>query len=152
MFHIYLPLIESTDSPQAAKISHDVWPSLHGETLLLVDDEEVVLNATQAVLEKLGYHVIIAHDGREGLLYFLEHRNQIDAIISDVVMPRSDGVTMFRQIRTTAPSMRIIFMTGYDQDQIDLQPDEKPFSSITSKPVQIAELSQQIRAMLERSR
>jgi len=148
-FHVYLPLVASqAHAPQQQQLS--ISRSKHGETLLLVDDEKLVLESICKVLEQLGYKIVTACDGRQGLQRFLEHQDRIKAVITDVVMPRSGGVAMFHQIHAINNTMPVIFLTGYDQGSVSLQPDEEAFSAVLSKPVKIVVLSQQLRAMLEK--
>jgi len=150
-FYIYLPLIEpqAADAPQEQLT--DVCRSRHGETLLVVDDEEIVLESMSAALQQLGYQVVTACDGRQGLQRFLEHQDQIRAVITDVVMPRSGGVAMFHQIHAINTHMPVIFLTGYDQGRVHLQPDEQPYSAVLAKPIRIATLSHQLRSMLDQT-
>jgi len=147
-FHIYLPLIEHESTQEQGHVS-EVYNRAHGETLLLVDDDETVLEATAGALEQLGYTIITARDGRQGLQRFLEHRHAINAVITDVVMPRSGGMAMFHEIHAFNSTMPVIFLTGYDQDRISLDPDEEACSLILSKPIKISSLSQHLHDMLE---
>jgi len=142
-FSVYLPLLTSSkliEKPVQESISY----SQHGETILLVDDEDVVLSSTHKVLEKLGYQVLTAKNGKQGLQCFIEHQNNIDIIISDVVMPNMGGLDMCRGIREMQPDALAILMTGYDQGGVALQGDEDLITKVLSKPVPIAILSQEI--------
>jgi len=150
VFHVYLPLIQAAP-PAPQQAAPDVHSSLHGETLLLVDDEKTVLNTIRKVLEQLGYHVITACDGQQGLQRFLEHQDNIRAVITDVVMPGGGGIAMSHKIHAVDTTMPVIFLTAYDQGRVSLAADEALYSSVLSKPIKIAELSQQIRTMLEGS-
>ncbi|MDX8407901.1 MAG: PAS domain S-box protein [Mariprofundaceae bacterium] len=150
VFHIYLPLTQAA-SPAQKQAPPDVHTSLHGETLLLVDDEKSILNTIRKVLEQLGYHVITACDGQQGLQCFLKHQDKIRAIITDVVMPGAGGIAMSHKIRAIDKTMPVIFLTAFDQGRVSLSEDEALFSCVLSKPIKIAELSQQIRTILEKA-
>jgi len=148
-FRIYLPMVESAiintdDAPQ-----QEVVFSRNQETLLLVDDEPLLLHSTKEVLNELGYIVIKATNGAQGLKCFKQHQHNIAAIITDVTMPEMSGVGMFRHIRTINSQIPGIFITGYDQGQIELTADEQANTLILSKPVQIPALSQHIESILK---
>jgi len=148
-FHIYLPLIEATGNH--AEPSQEQLPasrSTNHETLLLVDDEPLLLRSNKEVLQELGYHIIKARDGKQGLEQFRKHQHDIDAVITDVVMPEMSGMDMVREIRTLNRDMPVIFITGYNQDQVKLLADELHNTMILAKPIQIPALSQHIEAIL----
>ncbi len=150
-FRIYLPLIEPDDEDvDTTHTQAHVVPSSRHETILLVDDEPVLLHSNKEVLEELGYKVIKARNGRQGLQQFEKHRHVIDIVVSDIVMPEMGGVDMVRQIRATLPGLPAIFITGYNQDQLELHPDELHHTIILTKPIQISNLSQHIESMLTR--
>ncbi len=148
-FRIYLPLAEVGETVTEADCNQAVVSSSGHETLLLVDDEPVILHSMQEVLEELGYTVLTACDGAEGLACFQQHQHSIDGIITDVVMPNMGGVDMFRHIRSINATIPTIFSTGYDQGTVQLQSDEKENTSVISKPIQIAELSQLVKQVLK---
>ncbi len=147
-FRVYLPIVETTEIETTTGSNQAVIPSSGHETLLLVDDEPVILHSIQGVLEDLGYKVITAPNGAEGLICFQQHQHDITAIITDVVMPKMGGMDMFRQIRNINATMPTIFITGYDQGKVQLQSDEMENTVIISKPIQIPELSQLVKQIL----
>lgn len=135
-FVIYLP-VHKGEAPSerpsmpATPLSGELWGS---GTLLLVEDEDMVRTVAERALTRHGYDVLTAHNGEEGL-QILKSRNDIDLLVSDVVMPVMDGPSLGRQARALYPDLPIIFMSGYaeehlrdsiDLDQIEFLP--KPFS------------------------
>ncbi|MDX8408202.1 MAG: PAS domain S-box protein, partial [Mariprofundaceae bacterium] len=148
-FRIYLPLIEYAENGVNQQQAPQTVHSRKGETLLLVDDEPLLRHTIKEVLVDLGYHVITAGNGQQGVEQFLKHQHCIDALITDVVMPEMSGLEMFRQIRALNRHVPTIFMTGYDQDAIDITNDEQANTLILSKPVQMSTLSQHIESMLK---
>jgi len=91
VFNVYLPLIQS----QAIRIdTHDEEKITHGrgETILLVDDEQYVRETGGEVLEELGYNILLAENGRQAIKMFESHKDQVDLIILDVVMPEMGGL------------------------------------------------------------
>jgi PAS domain S-box-containing protein len=149
-FRIYLPIAEAAETKTG--VTQPVMPGASHGRLLLVDDEPLVLHAVQEVLEEFGYQVITARDGAEGLTCFQQYQHAFDAIITDVVMPEMSGMEMFRKIRCINSAMPTIFMTGYDQGNVQLQAGEKENTVIISKPVQVPELSQLIEQLLKKQK
>ncbi|MDX8407291.1 MAG: PAS domain S-box protein, partial [Mariprofundaceae bacterium] len=98
-FRIYLPMIEHAETGINQQQAPQAMHSRKHETLLLVDDEPLLRHSIKEVLEELGYHIITAGNGAQGLKRFIKHQHRIDAVITDVVMPEMSGVDMFRKIR-----------------------------------------------------
>jgi PAS domain S-box-containing protein len=110
-FELFLP---STDSARAAAGAASVTrsPFVHGETILVVDDEAAVCDLIRRVLERQGYQVLSAGGGEAALRLFEEHRTTIKAIITDMMMPRVDGPTLVGLVRKIDPAVRIIGISG----------------------------------------
>ena len=90
---------------------------LHGdETVLVVEDLEAVRRLSRTILEAHGYHVLEAASGAEAHAVAEGHAGQIDLLLSDVVMPGTDGRTLSRQLREVCPNLRVILMSGYAED------------------------------------
>ncbi|NMB74412.1 MAG: response regulator [Myxococcales bacterium] len=133
-FEIFLPRCqEAVPEPRAQST---LAPRGGAETILLVEDQEMVRRATGAMLESLGYRVLAAASPQEALRRAGEHDGEIQLVITDVVMPKMNGVELARQLRKLRPGLRCLFMSGYTEnviakDQV-LQPGvlllEKPFS------------------------
>jgi len=146
-FHIYLPLAEE----QVEIINEVETDSVQGqgETVLLVDDEDGIRNATSEVLRSLGYKVLEASDGAEAIGFFESNPDKIDLLITDLIMPKTGGLDLAKVIRKHNKAMPIIFITGYDKGQV--MNDDFQFDNclIISKPFSLNKLSQLIRSMLE---
>jgi PAS domain S-box-containing protein len=110
-FELYLPL---TDSARAAAGAASVTrsPFVHGETILVVDDEAAVCDLIRRVLERQGYQVLSAGGGEAALHIFKEHRAAIKAIITDMMMPNIDGPALVGLVRKIDPAVRIIGISG----------------------------------------
>jgi len=90
-------------------------PQTASGTILLVDDEEVVRNATCRALERAGYLVLEAADGREAVEVYRREAGRLTAVILDVTMPVMGGAEAFRHMRLMGPVVPIIVSSGYDQ-------------------------------------
>lgn len=146
-FHIYLPL----NKVEAEKVKEEKTAVMPGcqETILLVDDEIDMRETTGEVLRNIGYKVIIASDGQEALQLFEDKQNDIDLIISDVVMPNMGGDELAKSIRLLDKKVPFIFATGYDKNQVMFSEGQIDQSIIINKPFSVVELSQSIRRMIE---
>lgn len=113
-FEVWLPAVpdvtESTDLLAAGPAKAP--PHGKGETILVVDDEASIRDVLRKMLIGHGYRVLTAGDGTEAVVLFSEHKDQIKAVLTDIMMPHMDGVTMVRTMRKMAPSTRIVAATG----------------------------------------
>ena len=96
-------------------------------TVLIVDDEPIVLNFACRVLERAGYDVVAAHDGQEALEVCRSRQTPIGLLLTDINMPRVNGVELAKCLTQTSPQMPIVFMTGYKEDSA-------PMRMLTSTP------------------
>ena len=145
-FHIYLPLIKSSESesqPSEIELVHG-----QGETILLVDDDNLLRSATSEVLQSLGYHIIEADDGEKAFEIYQEEKNNIDLLLTDLVMPNMGGFELTLAVRQLNKDLPVIFATGYDKDQSLNNEIHLDNSLIITKPFSFNELSQFIRIIL----
>jgi PAS domain S-box-containing protein len=116
-FKIYLPRVDEAQSFQehANKVS---LASRGHETILIVEDEEIVLTLSTEILEKDGYRVLAAANGREGLRLCQEFDGPIDLLITDVVMPGMSGRELAELAANIRPDMHVLYMSGFTDDAI----------------------------------
>jgi len=144
-FTIYLPATNDASQP-AAPSSVETIERGHGEAILLVEDEPVVLETTSQLLTALGYSVLTARDGREALSIFGRSGDKIDLVISDWVMPSMGAPELCALLRERDPNVRVIISTGYplaEQDIIALG-----LVGWVQKPFHMQDLSQAVRRAL----
>lgn len=113
-FSVFLPATEDVASeirPDESQLRQG-----GGETILIVDDEEGVLKTTARLLESNGYQVLIASDGIEGLTVYAEHKDKIDLVLSDIMMPNMDGAAMMTKLIAQDPNIRVIASSGLETD------------------------------------
>jgi nitrogen-specific signal transduction histidine kinase/CheY-like chemotaxis protein len=106
-FKIYIPAATSLDVKQAEENQAGL-PVGHGELILVVDDEMHILEIAKGTLEENGYRVLTARDGTEALAVFAEHRNNINAVLMDMMMPYLDGPATIRALQKLDPGVRVI--------------------------------------------
>jgi len=110
-FTIYLPPAVAPN--QVVSVEAAQAKQGQGETILVVEDDPGVLEATGAMLRQLGYTVLAANSGTEALDHFEAHRQKIDLVLSDMVMPDMDGEELFQRLQAIDPSLKMIVMSGY---------------------------------------
>jgi two-component system cell cycle sensor histidine kinase/response regulator CckA len=115
-FKIYLPRVD--DAKELVETAERERVELGHETVLLVEDEQIVRNLAQEVLKQYGYTVICAADGEEGLRVCKEFEGRIALMITDVVMPRMSGRELAEQVATLRPDTRVLYMSGFTDDAI----------------------------------
>lgn len=146
-FHIYLPT-----TPASRKVTEATSKEIvmgRGETILLVDDDPLVVKTKKALLTTFGYKVLTAYDGAEAVELFTKNRNLISLILMDCVMPKMSGSAAAAEIKQISPEARILYMTGYNDANV--LSDELSCSGkrVLFKPCPHSRLSLEIRKALE---
>lgn len=113
-------------------------------TVLLVDDEPSVIDSASRMLERLGFSVIRAPGGEEALALFSRHKDEIDLVVLDVVMPGTGGEAVYRRIREMRPETRILVASGYDLGGRMTPLLRRGRDGFIQKPYDLQELSQAI--------
>jgi PAS domain S-box-containing protein len=148
-FRIYLPAY--MEKPRVAKSEEtSAIPEGRGETILLVEDEEKVRDAGQRVLQSLGYRVLTASNGREGLEVF-ERAGGVDLVLTDMVMPEMGGKELIQELRQIAPGLQVLVITGYTMQEDIRALKEIGFADIIYKPLDVGVLGKTVRRMLDRN-
>jgi len=112
-FNIYLPLYAG-GKVEAAGIAADISK---GEGLILVvDDDEIVRETAREILQLVGYKVITASDGREGVAIYQAHQERIKAVMLDMVMPNMSGRQAFLEMKKINPAVKVLLVSGFRQD------------------------------------
>ncbi len=88
----------------------------HGETVLIVEDEQTILDLARSILENKGYQVICASSPLQALKIANQVEHKIDLLLTDVIMPEMDGHTLSERLRSHLPELRVLFMSGYPAD------------------------------------
>jgi len=150
-FRVYLPAIdEEADSKQASQPSQPIAPG--SETILLVEDDEMVRGLTRTTLEESGYNVLSAPDGAEALLICEQHPEPIHLLLTDVVMPGMSGRAVADRLKTLRPQMLVLYMSGYTEDAIVHHGVLNEGVNFIEKPFAPVALTRRVREMLDVSR
>lgn len=118
------------------------------ETLLIVDDEEVLVELLHRLVERHGYRALSAMSGKEALRLFDENRDKIDLVITDLMMPEMDGKQLAKELLQRDPSVRILISTGYSEPTDISYLLEAGARGIVMKPYQADKLLVAIQAAL----
>ena len=149
-FKVYLPELQNDASANVVESTIDVIET-GSETILLVEDEEVVRGLTTNILEGAGYHVIAAGGGAEAAKLCADRNAPIDLLLTDVVMPRTSGKEVADQLTKMQPGLKVLFMSGYTDEAIvhhgvldaNVEFIQKPFTPVA--------LSRKIREVLDKT-
>jgi two-component system cell cycle sensor histidine kinase/response regulator CckA len=147
-FEIYLPLVEGSAATDQPKMTLPLDGGT--ETVLVVEDEEVVKQLLQKTLERAGYRVITAGDGQDAVEKFKEQRDGISLVLSDVIMPKKNGKEILEEIRTLNPGMKFVFISGYTADIIHGKGILEKDVDFITKPFLKADLLRKLREVLDR--
>ncbi len=119
------------------------------ETILLVDDEELVLAVGRAILEKLGYTVLSAGDGDEALQTYRDHQHEIALVVTDTVMPKMGGGKLYAAMAEINPSVKVLLMSGYDMREKAADLLVGNVRGLLEKPLAFRQLGDAVRQALD---
>jgi two-component system, cell cycle sensor histidine kinase and response regulator CckA len=149
VFKIYLPQVAAAASA-AIKVSAASEESRGGsETILLVEDDEAVRRLARLSLERSGYSVVDSANPKEALRAANQFGGQIDLLLSDVVMPESEGLPLFQRLAEIRPSLRVLYMSGYADEAVIRHGIVVEGTPFLQKPFTPFALSAKVRAVLD---
>ncbi|HZO12185.1 MAG TPA: ATP-binding protein, partial [Polyangiaceae bacterium] len=144
-FHVCLPRTDAVEDDDQERSSAPL--SGGGETILLVEDSDQVRALVRGILARAGYHVLEAANAGEALLVCEQHEEDIDLLLTDLVMPRMGGQQLAERLREPRPEMKVLFMSGYTDETVLGQADgEVPF---LQKPITPDALTRKVHEVLD---
>ena len=151
-FAVYLPAIEQEKAAvsgqhlivEAAEKGDD-YPAGDGETILVIEDDELVQNTLITMLAEFDYSVLIAGDGEEGLEIFATRREDFDLVLLDLSMPKMSGWEVLEKLLALNPELKVIIATGYGSEEVDLQGAKM----LLENPFQVSKLVRALRQLLD---
>jgi signal transduction histidine kinase len=148
-FKIYLPMAEEgRETIFEPKI--ETPPEGKGETIIVAEDEPQVRKSLRLILQRNGYKIIEAENGEDAVRKFQENRSAVSLILLDVIMPVKNGREAYEKIKSIAPSVKTIFMSGYTDDIITKKGLLEEGFDLISKPINPDALVRKIRDVLDR--
>jgi hypothetical protein len=148
-FRIYFPEVELDPTAPALALPADP-PPRGTETILLVEDDAAVRSAAEAVLGRLGYTVLSASGAPEAIALMARHAEEIRLIISDVVMPGTDGPSLVAGFQRDHPSVRALLMSGYAGEVLASRTAVVGEAAFLEKPFTVVKLAKKVREILDR--
>jgi nitrogen-specific signal transduction histidine kinase/ActR/RegA family two-component response regulator len=144
---IYMPVAEETAS-FIKRLEKDISKN-HG-SLLLVDDEEVILDVGQEYLSMLGYKVIVAKSGKEALDIYQEQKNKIDLVLLDMIMPGMTGSDAYDRLKQINPKIKVLLLSGYSLHGRPAEILNRGCNGFIQKPFSLNELSRKLNEILKK--
>jgi len=145
-FNVYLPA--SNKKTLSDKKQKEII--LKGdETILLVDDEDVIVDVGLSLLEILGYEVLVATSGKEALEIFEDNLAKVDLVILDMVMPKMDGSQTFKMLKERNPEIKVLLSSGYSINGKASEIMSMGCNGFIQKPFKMGDLSIKMREILD---
>ncbi len=144
-FSIYLPASEKKVR-KAVKTTEQLIKGTG--TVLLVDDEEVILKVGEELLETMGYRVLIARDGKEAVEIYRKNKDDIDIVLLDMVMPNMGGSEAYDRMKEINPKVKVLLSSGYSINGQATEILERGCDGFIQKPFSVKKLSRKIREIL----
>jgi len=148
---IYLPAISAESKEQGAKAATqpDVELGTGEGTILMIEDEDVVIEVTQAMLEWLGYRVMVAKTGKDAIHIAETFDGQIDLALLDIKLPDIEGGKVYPLIMKARPDLKVIVFSGYAIDGPARKILDAGAQDFIQKPFSLATLSEKLKEVLE---
>ena len=145
-FTIYLPASDK-ELVKEEEVTDDL---IRGEgTILLVDDEDVIIDVGKESLEVLGYDVVTARSGQEAVEIFKTKNGKIDLVILDMIMPGMNGMETFDILKSMNPNIKVILSSGYSAETHSAKIMEQGCSGFIQKPYGLTDLSRKVKDVLD---
>ena len=149
-FNIYLPASESGIRDQGAVVIEEGIRQGEG-TILLVDDEEMIIDVATRLLQELGYKILTAGSGEEAIEIYRENMDAIDLVILDMIMPGLGGGETYDMLRDINSDVRVILSSGYSINGQAAKILERGCNSFIQKPFSMKALSMKVREVMDDS-
>jgi len=159
-FNIYLPASASAQARRAGLPASEkdvieekksTGDTLRGsETVLFVDDEDMIIEIVEEMLEQLGYKVLTARSGKEAIEIYEENKQRIDIVILDVVMPDMSGGETYDKLKEINPDIKVLLASGYSMNGSATEIMDRGCNGFIQKPAKTRELSQKLREILDK--
>jgi len=118
-------------------------------TVLLVDDEEIIINVGKPMLQKIGYRTLVAKSGNEALKIYQQKKGRISLVILDMIMPEMGGGETYDRLKAINPEIKVLLSTGYSINGQAAEILKRGCNGFIQKPFNMEELSQKIKSVLD---
>jgi len=148
-FKLYFPAIAA--SPERPLVRPESSSRVAGQVILVVEDEPSIRTNVRECLQQLGYSVLEAENGSAALRLCRQQRGQIDLVLTDLVMARCGGQELARDLADEFPEVRVLFMSGYTEDNASRREILEKGRPFLQKPFSVGELAKAVHEALQRS-
>jgi PAS domain S-box-containing protein len=145
---VYFPAVEMEEE-EDSRSKENFTMSSGNETVLVVEDDHSIQKMILSILQPLGYDILSAHGGTEALDLNKITDKKIDLLITDVIMPGINGIELSRRLKAKRPGLKVIFMTGYADNDLVEQIKAGDASNLIVKPLKPNILSNKVREVLD---
>jgi len=146
----YLPAVEKAAEERPAEPVREVHP---GEgTILIIDDEPVVRNVLARMLERMGYNVIAAGTGRDGVAIYSDKKDEIDLVLLDMIIPDMPGGQIFSRLQEIDPDVQILLSSGFTETEVAIEAQRRGALGFLEKPYTMGDLSDAVRRALNKEK
>jgi two-component system cell cycle sensor histidine kinase/response regulator CckA len=129
--HLVLPRAASGEAEQPPE---DPEAATGSATILVVEDDKLVMSATGQSLTRLGYSLLLAPSGEAALRQLESHPAPVHLMLTDIMMPGMDGLTLAREVKKLRPETRILYMSGYSEEALRMKDALDPQLALLEKP------------------
>jgi CheY-like chemotaxis protein len=147
-FALYLPLFIRNDDEMITSPDRLETLEKGNETILVVEDEEMLLSFLESLLKSHGYTVLTADNGKRAVEMYAQRQQEIEVVLSDIGLPKMDGSNAFLKMKQINPDVKVILASGYCEPQVKADLIRSGVKSVISKPYLPKEILKQIRAAL----
>jgi two-component system cell cycle sensor histidine kinase/response regulator CckA len=145
-FKVYLPL---SGKPEVVEHGSDDEMTGGHESILIIDDEEVIREVAGEILSSYGYRVQLAADGEDGVKIYRKQKPRCDLVILDMIMPRQGGRDTLLKLKKINPAVKVLFSTGYSQNEKVNEILALGVDGFIQKPYQVTNLLSKVREILD---
>lgn len=146
-FHIHLPLLNKKAAHAPTKKTPLIYSGIG--LILVVDDDELVRKLTSEILKTAGYKVLTARDGREAVEMYRDHRDEIAAIILDMIMPVMSGKEAYLELRQLNPDVKVLLISGFRRDARVEEVLQLGVNNFLQKPFNLESMTKALRDLLQ---
>ncbi len=144
---IFIPICD--DKSQEAREHFDDKTPTGSETILLVEDNELLHQILSEILSGAGYQVLASRNGAEALEIYRQHSGEVTLILSDVVLPKMNGKELYEATIQIKPDVKFLFLSGYPSDILENRISLEPLADVMYKPVSPVQLLRRVRSVLD---
>jgi nitrogen-specific signal transduction histidine kinase/ActR/RegA family two-component response regulator len=147
-FNIFLPYSEKAVTKEEEKLSEEILKGT--ETVLLVDDEDVILDVGKNMLTQMGYKVLLAAGGKEAVEVYRKNKEKINLVILDILMPDMGGGEVYDALKEIKPDIKVLLSSGYSISGQATDILKRGCDGFIPKPFNISQMSEKIREILDK--